>query len=65
MPIMPRPNSEARKLHKQILLHTQKFGADSESFDVEEISIEEAPNLMNKKTKAPKAEIFVGTEAGS
>ncbi len=49
MPIMERPNSKAKNLHKQVILHAQKFGEDLESFDVEEISMEKAPNLLKEK----------------
>ncbi len=53
MPIMERPNSKAKRIHKQVILHAQKYGLDSESFEVEEISIDEGPNLLNEKKHKP------------
>ncbi len=53
MPIMERPNSKAKRIHRQVILHAQKYGEDSESFDVEEISIDEAPDLLKEKKHRP------------
>lgn len=55
MPIMERPNSRARSLHKQILNHAQEFGADVESFELEEKSARETPNLL-KNQRSPDKE---------
>ena len=46
MPIMERPNSKAKKIHKQVILQAQKYGGTSGSLEVEEISTEETPALL-------------------
>lgn len=66
MPIMQRPNSKAKKLHAQIILHTQEFGADSEFFDVEKFSPKKTPNLLKQKKfkDASDSGSFVGDTQG-
>ena len=46
MPIMERPNSKAKKIHRQVILQAQAFGGNSGSLEVEEISTEETPDLL-------------------
>lgn len=48
MPIMLRPDSQAKAIHKNVIRHSQKYGSDSPLFELESMESAQLEKVEKK-----------------